>query len=200
MAKTLETMLDASKSIQEIGAMLDDLDAAARWEQLNTLGRAHQRTLYDLAEHANPLTLDDFVPPELEPLTPVVHRGRNSLPLPGLSLFSKIMTRQPSGDIVGYNDSPVGFLVGPGYYTTVMTKDEWADRGAVVVDYYQPPAEGPIPNGWPWLRANWVGIQVVVYFQTRDFMRKVSKHVTIGAAYKYDAMKMDQYFVLCRED
>ncbi|NCG18909.1 MAG: hypothetical protein GWP91_07850, partial [Rhodobacterales bacterium] len=179
MARTLETMLEGGKSIQEIGVMLDALDGDARWEELNTLNRSQQRSLYDLAEKADPLTLDDFVPCGNEPLKPVVHRGRNTLPVPGLNFFAKVMTRQPNGAVVGYNQSPIGFLVGPGYYTTIMTKDEWSDRGAVVVDYYQPPSEGPIPEGWPWLRPNWVGIQLVVYFQTRDFMRKVSQHVTI---------------------
>ena len=57
-----------------------------------------------------------------------------------------------------------------------------------------------MPEGWPRLRPNWLGIQLFVYFQTRDFMRRVSQHVTIGAAYKWDSMKMDQYFLLCRED
>ena len=37
-----------------------------------------------------------------------------------------------------------------------------------------------------------------VYHHTRDFMRRVSRHVSIGAAYK-DERPLDHYFVLCRQ-
>ena len=198
--ESVDQMIERSASIVEIGALLDSLDHEARWEQLKGLGRSQQRILYNLAEHAAPIDLAHFVPAGLDDMTPVKHRGRNTLPLPGLSYFSKVFTRRPGGAIIGYNaDSPVGPLVGPGYYTAVMSKDSWKDRGEVVVDYYITPEAGPVPEGWPWLRPNWLGIQLFVYFQTRDFMRKVSEHVSIGAAYKWDAMKMDHYFILCRE-
>jgi hypothetical protein len=42
------------------------------------------------------------------------------------------------------------------------------------------------------------GLQRFVYHRTRDFMRRVSRHVTIGAAYKGES-PLDHYFVLVRE-
>lgn len=197
---TLDTMLDAGAPIAEVGGWLDSLDKDARWDAIKHLGRGGQRKLYDAAVKAPALTLEDFVPRSVGDLVPVVHHGRNSLPLPGLNYFKKVFTRRPDGAIVGYNLSPIGPLIGPGYYTTVMTRADWLDRGAVVVDYYQPPTSGPVPEGWPRPRPNWLGLQIFVYFQTRDFMRRVSQHVTIGAAYKWDRLKMDQYFLLCRDD
>ena len=38
-----------------------------------------------------------------------------------------------------------------------------------------------------------------MYHHTRDYMRRVSSHVTVGAAYKGET-SLDHYFMLCRED
>jgi hypothetical protein len=43
-----------------------------------------------------------------------------------------------------------------------------------------------------------VGLQTLVYHQTRDFMRRVSSHVTIGAAYKKERA-LNVHFILCRD-
>jgi hypothetical protein len=68
----------------------------------------------------------------------------------------------------------------------------------VVVDYFQVP-DGPVPAGWPAVKRNAQGLQRFVYDGTRNYMRRVSKHVSIGAAYKGET-PLDHYFVLCRED
>lgn len=197
--ETVAQMIARKAPIEEIGAVLDALDHDARWAQLSGLGKGPQRDLYELAASAPPISLEHFVPADVADVTPVRHEGRNTLPsLPGLNLFAKVFARKPDGSIVGYNDSPVGPFVGPGYYTAVDTPDKWQERGPVVVDYYQPPADGPVPSDWPRIRPNWMGLQILVYFQTRDFMRRVSTHVSIGAAYKWDNMMLDNYFVLCR--
>jgi len=41
-------------------------------------------------------------------------------------------------------------------------------------------------------------LQRFVYHQTRDFMRRVSRHVSIWAAFKRER-PLDHYFVLCRK-
>jgi len=198
---SLSEMVGKRMSITEIGAALDAMDAESRWAELQTMGRAEMRQLYVLAADARPLCLSDFVPTGVAPLEPVVHRGRNSLPLPqGQRLFSKVMCR-PRGEpeqLYGYNDAPLGWVVGPGYFVALSTDEGSAERGAVVVDYYQVPT-GSVPDGWPRVRANWVGLQLFVYDRTRDYMRRVSSHVTIGAAYKF-GRKLDHYFVLDRLD
>jgi hypothetical protein len=90
--------------------------------------------------------------------------------------------------------------VGPGYFVLEATKGNtnWEPRGAWVVDYFQHP-DGPVASGWPRVRSNREGLQVLVYYGTRDFMRRVSQHVSIGAAYKGEK-PLDHYFTLCRED
>jgi hypothetical protein len=45
---------------------------------------------------------------------------------------------------------------------------------------------------------NTQGLQRFVYHKTRDFMRRLSTHVTIGAAFKEEKAH-DHYFILCRQ-
>jgi hypothetical protein len=148
------------------------------------------------------LTLEDFVPTSLAPRTPVVHAGRNTLPLPGKhKYFAKPMVRPVDGSarLFGYNDAPSRGLVGPGYFVLHDTAVEpaWQERGAVVVDYFLVP-DGPVAEGWPTVLPNDKGLQRLVYYHTRDFMRRVARGVTIGAAYK-EEKALDHYFVLVRE-
>ena len=76
--------------------------------------------------------------------------------------------------------------------------DRWGElRGAIVVDYFQIP-DGPVAAGWPRVVANDWRLQRLVYHHTRDFMRRVSAHVTIGAAFREESA-LDHYFILCRE-
>ena len=132
----------------------------------------------------------------------MIHDGRNTLPLPGgLKLFQKRFAKPESGGerLFGYNQSPFLSTIGPGFFVAVPTAGNpaWEARGAVVVDYFQIP-DGPVPEGWPKVIPNTKGLQTFVYNRTRDFMRRVSQHVTIGAAYK-EENALDHYFVLCKQ-
>lgn len=193
---------DDAATIDAIAAHLDALSPEARLAETRTLDRSTQRKLYRKAEKAAPLTLDDFVPPGTGARVEVIHDGRNTLPLPGpLKLFQKRFCRPESGEgrLFGYNQSPFIGPIGPGFYVAVPTKGNsaWEARGAVVVDYFQVP-DGPVARGWPEVIPNTKGLQRFVYHRTRDFMRRVSKHVTIGAAYKVEK-SLDHYFILCRQ-
>lgn len=199
---SLRDRIHDDSTIDAIGAYLDGLSAAERLAETRTLGRADQRKLYEKAANAAPLTLEDFVPAETPARVEVIHDGRNTLPLPsGLKLFQKRFCRPESGGarLFGYNQSPFLRTIGPGFYVAVPTAGnaEWEKRGAVVVDYFQVP-DGPVADGWPKVIPNDKGLQVFVYNKTRDFMRRVSKHVTVGAAYKVEKA-LDHYFMLCRQ-
>lgn len=194
-ATALVEAIDARRPISEISALLDALPPDQQWAQVQHTSRAHQRALFELAAASEPLTAEDFVPATVPDLVPVVHRGLNSLPL--FRQFAKPMTRRDGG-IFGYNEGATRWLLGPGYFVLHGTADhpEWVERGAQVVDYWQTP-EGAVPEGWPRIWPNWFGLQVLVYHQTRDFMRRVSSRVTVGAAYKWER-PLDSYFVLVR--
>ena len=117
-----------------------------------------------------------------------MHEGWNTLPLPsGIRTFQKRFCR-PDGDntrLFGYNHGATMGLIGPGFFVAVLTEgnNDWMARGAVVIDYFQTP-DGAVAEGWPNVIPNSKGLQRFVYYQTRDFMRRVSSHVTVGAAYK----------------
>ena len=75
------------------------------------------------------------------------------------------------------------------------------DRGADVVDYYRVP-HASVPAGWPKVRSNTTGFSRFVYGGTRDYLRRVSNHVSVGRPFKGDhpGDELDFSFVLCRED
>jgi hypothetical protein len=191
-----------SVETDEIADVLDAASATERIDAVFALDRAGQRALFRKAVSAPPLTLDDFVPADRAPREPVRHRGRNTLPLPGRhKLFKKVFCRPEDGSarLFGYNDAPARKLVGPGYFVAVPTEPniEWQSRGAVVVDYFRVP-DGPVADGWPPVVPNSKGLSRFIYDRTRDFMRRVSKHITVGAAFKVEKA-LDHYFVLVRE-
>ena len=195
-------ILDPDVPIDAIAEFLDGSSSADRWKQVSKLGATEQRELYEKAAKSEPLELDFFVPADVDSLQPVRHKGRNTLPLVVLNhrFFAKVFTRTESGAVCGFNDSPAGSIIGPGYFVVTPTERRlgWQHRGAVVVDYYQVPKKQQMPEGWPKVVSNAWGLQHFVYHHTRDFMRRVSKHVSIGAAYKNER-PMDIYLTLCRQ-
>ena len=197
-----DRILNPQSTLDDLATYLDGLSPDARLAETRTLSRDEQRRLYRLAESAAPLTLDDFVPPGTSPLTQVIHDGRNTLPLPArLRLFQKRFCRPERGEgrLFGYNQSPFLRPIGPGFFVAVPTagRPAWEARGAVVIDYFQVP-DAAVCASWPPVIPNTRGLQRFVYHQTRDYMRRVSKHVTIGAAFKVER-SLDHYFILCRE-
>ena len=205
---SLKSMIeDPAVGIEEIGSWLDGLDHEARKAEAFTLDRSAQRQLFEQAAASPPITLAHFVPDGVPDRTEVILHGRTTLPLPASQkLFQKRFARPGADDetrgsgMYGYNEAPTRGLIGPGYFVAVETagQPEWESRGAVVVDYFQVP-EGPVVEGWPTVVPNSRGIQFFVYNKTRDFMRQVSQHVSIGAAYKKEKA-LGQFFILVRED
>jgi len=195
-------LANESTTLDAIAAALDGASPSERKEAALSLNRSEQRALYRKAARARGLVMDDFVPADRAPLEPVRHYGRNTLPMPRkLQLFEKRFCRPESGGerLFGYNQSPFIGTVGPGFFVAIKTAGNsvWEERGAIVVDYFQVP-DGPVAKGWPPVIPNTQGLQKYVYHRTRDFMRRVSSHVSIGAAYKVEKA-LDHYFVLVRE-
>ena len=188
--------LIVDSDIRAVASFLDGLDDAGRWAAVQRLDRARQRVLYRKASAA--MDLGDLVG-DTRPRVEVVHDGINTLPVPpALRRFQKRFCVSDDGRLFGYNEGPLRRLIGPGYFVAKSTVDNvaWREHGGVVVDYFEVP-DGAVAGGWPPIVPNSKGLQRFVYDGTRDFLRVVSEHVCIGAAFKGDR-PMDHYFVLCR--
>lgn len=173
---------------------LDGLDHSTRLREVRSLTAKQQAVLFEAAKGFRPLSLDDFVPKNVPPLKPVIHHGKNSLPF--FTHFQKPMCRPDAKttapELWGYNEQLLKPVTGPGYFCTKP-----AEQGEVVIDYLSvPPGK---PSHWPEIHPNSAGLSRFVYYQTRDFMRGVSKHVSIGRATR-NGKPMNNWFVLCRED
>lgn len=181
----------------ELAKAGDLLDAASREDRV-ALARSIpgdlQARLFEAARAAAPLTIDDLVPSHVLPWATVRHFGRNSLPL--FTLFEKRFCRPGNGRemrrVYGYNHQPMMWLTGPG----CMVAYE-GERGELLIDYRELPER--VPEGWPSPRPNDSGMSRFVYKNMVDHLRRVSRHVTIGRAFRNDRPE-DNYFVLCRAD
>ena len=197
---SLLKLIQNKGDLLEIADFLDSLSHAKRLEETRTLNRKNQEWLYQQCSANEPLSLEDFVP-KTEPNVEVIHFGRNTLPLPSaLKLFEKrfCLPKERKGALYGYNEGMTRPIIGPGYFVAKPCPPEWENLGSVVIDYFEVPNETVVED-WPKIKRNNQGLQVLVYHQTRDFMRRVSTHVTIGAAYKKDK-PLGHYFILCRND
>lgn len=195
-------LADPDADIDAIAAWLDRRDGHERLDALRRLGRDEQRSLYERAAAAPPLDLGFFVG-DAPARSEVIHDGVSTLPLPPpLRRFQKRFSRPERGAprLFGYNEGPTRRLIGPGYFVAVGTagRAAWAERGGVVIDYFQVP-DGPVPDGWPPVVDNDRRLQRFVYHRTRDFMRRVAAHVSIGAAWKSER-SLDHYFLLSRRE
>jgi hypothetical protein len=197
----LSDLIRSRASVERIAAHLDGLGPSERVAALPRLGRSDQRLLYQSAQDSSPLHLGFLVPDDA--VAPWIrHDGTNTLPLPRrLRQFEKRFARPEDGSerLFGYNETPLRWLIGPGYFVAkpVPSGSAWSARGGVVVDYFEVP-DAPVPDGWPAVAANDKAPQRFVYGGTRDFIRRVTDNVSIGAAFKGER-PLDHYFTLCRE-
>ena len=133
--------------------------------------------LYAAVADAPPMTIDDFFPPDTAEGTTLIFEGRNSLPL--FSRFQKRFTKK-NGVIVGYNHQSNAWITGPGYF--VLTAGDATHPGEILFDYtIEPPF---FPSGWPAYKPNASGASRLVYFNMKDYCRRVASGVVVGAAFK----------------
>ena len=196
--------------LHRLTEVLDGLGHAGRVETIRRWDKSVQAKLFLAVKGHKPLTLDDFVPSGVEPLTEVIHHGRNTLPT--FTLFQKRFCKPKAKDgedavaeLWGYNEGSghptmieTKTFTGPGYFVTHAPKDR-ADigEGEIDIDYRMSPP-GKVES-WPAVVPNEDRLGRFVYAGMVDVMRGVSNHVSIGRAMK-GGQWMDAWFVLCRED
>jgi hypothetical protein len=215
----LRELLASRASRTEIASYLDGLVQDVRMLEANSLSRREQAQLFELAGENPPIRVSHFVPDDEPAQKAIHHPGRNTVPVPSyFKYFQKRFTKSPdpkhAGLIAGYNHSNA-FFIRPGYFMGYETdgahlppdkasmRAEWMLRGGVVIDYFLVPEGWALPPTWPRVVPNSVGLQRLVYYRTRDFMRGVSKHVSIGRAATEDRKGdrwLDFWFTLVRQE
>ncbi len=186
----------ASIDLDAVSSLLDGLRHEARVEVVRSLSAKEQAALFDAAAGHRKITVDDFVPASLPDLAPVVHWGKNSLP--AFTHFQKVFCRpddpaaRSAGEVWGYNEQAMKTFTGPGYFVAYDV-----EGGEVLIDYTRVPPRGA--PGWPRVLPNSARLSRFIYNGTKDLMRGVSRHVTIGRASR-GAEPMPNWFVLCRQD
>ena len=183
--------------LEALAHALDGVGHHGRLQSVVELGKKEMAALYDAAADNPPTTLEDFVPSGVEPMTEVIHHGKNTLPT--FSRFQKRFCKPADGEgtsdqLWGYNHNVAWLqtLTGPGYFVAHPWKD-----GGIVIDYTMLPPKHP--EGWPEILPNTARLSRFIYNNMKDVMRKVSEHVTIGRAQRGDSL-MDAWFILVRED
>lgn len=183
-------------SIPRIGEALDRMDAKSRLYTTLSATKEDMETLWELVKDQS-VDADHFVPSGTEPLKEVIHHGKNSLP--AFTHFQKRFCRadDDSGDVYGYNHGSTEWATGPGYFVAHPAQDEKEPPSDYLIDYTRIPTKKA--EGWPEIRGNDGLIGGLVYGRMKDYMRKVSTHVSIGKAYK-QGKEVGAYFMLCRQD
>jgi hypothetical protein len=191
----LKNLIDAHLDLPRLSKDLDELGHSARVWATRQWGRGTQATLWEAAKGFRPVTLDDYVPPGVPALTPVITWGKNTLP--AHTHFQKRFCRpsDPAAKdrLVGFNYQGLSGVTGPGYYVAHPA----AETGEVDIDYTMAPTEKP--SEWPTIVPNSARLGRFVYYGMIDVMRGISTHVSIGRAKKAHGW-MDAWFVLVRED
>jgi hypothetical protein len=184
--------------IERIGSTLDRMDPKSRLGTVRSIEPKEQRVLWEIFAD-QPSSADQFVPPGTEPLLEVIHHGKNTLPAHNFFQKRFCLADDGSGELWGYNHQSLSWATGPGYYVAhpVLDEKEAAEASAFVIDYTRIPPKKP--ESWPEILTNQKKLGRFVYSGMKDYMRRVSEHVSIGRAYK-GGKPMNAWFVLCRED
>lgn len=182
--------------VDALEELLDQATHQQRVEAIRTFSPKIQARLFEAAQGRR-VAIEQVVPEGRDSLEEVIHEGQNTLPM-----FRKFQKRfcRPSRDqrqsnrevLWGYNHQTMAPLTGPGYF--IAYEDE--ESGEVWIDYRELPNERP--DEWPKIIDNKARLGRFVYHGMIDRLRRVSKHCTIGRAYKGEAM--DAWFTLVRCD
>jgi hypothetical protein len=194
----LKNLIEVHLDLPRLSQVLDDLGTPGRLWSVNQWTHANLAVLWEAAKGFRPLTLDDLVPPSVGPLVPVVHVGKNSLPV--FAHFRKQFCKpkdESSKELFGYNVQSTSVFTGPGYFVARVSSGEGASEGEIDFDYTKSPTEKP--EGWPPIVPASARLGRFVYGGAIDVVRGISSHVSIGRVRK-NGRDEDAWFALVRED
>ena len=184
--KSLSDLIRADASAADMRMHLDELAAQQRVQECLVLEGELLPRLFNAVKGTGALDVQTFAAPAERT---VVYELRNSLPI--FNVSQKRFFRPKRGEVVGYNHTGgLSALTGPGYFYAIN-----GDDGELVFDYTRLPDFQP--HGWPPIRPNTGLIASATYGNMLDYVRAVSAHTVIGAAYK-GGKPRNAYFLLTR--
>lgn len=187
MSETFTDLVRKKAPAVDIAGHLDGLSAEQRVAECLALPGNLESTLFDLAKGQGALDLDQFVGATGET---VIYELKNNLPV--FNISQKRFYKPEEGETVGYNHTTglAATFAGPGYFFATT-----GDDGELVFDYTRLPTLQP--EGWPEIRPNTGLIPGMTYGNMLDYVRRVSEHTVIGAAYRHGKPR-NAWFLLTR--
>lgn len=184
---TFTSLVQGGASATKIADHLDALTPQARVDECLALPGKLQPALFDLVKGQGELTIDDFVGATGET---VIYELKNNLPV--FNISQKRFYKPSEGEVVGYNHTTgvAARFAGPGYFFAGNSSD-----GELVFDYTRLPTLQP--EGWPEIRPNTGLIPGMTYGNMLDYVRRVSRHTVIGAAFR-NGKSRNAWFLLTR--
>ncbi|HEY2511351.1 MAG TPA: hypothetical protein VGI39_10865, partial [Polyangiaceae bacterium] len=121
----LSVLLDPL-DLPRLATVLDELGHLGRVDTVRGWDGDTMATLYEALKGYMPLTLEYFVPPEVAPLTEVIHHGKNSLPAftHFQKRFCKPSDAAKNDELWGYNEGSMRWAIGPGYFAVHKAEKE----------------------------------------------------------------------------
>lgn len=192
----VSVLLEPTIDLKRLAEVLDGLGHEGRIHTTCTWNKAKQAAIFEAAKGFKAIDTEYLVPSSVGALVTVSHYGHNSLPSP-LSRFIKHMCRVEAGaeELAGYNEQSMAPLTGPGYFTVHNGDGEHV--GEAVIDYGRIPKSKP--DGWPEIVGNDGLISGIVNGGMIDYVRGISTHVAIGAAFK-NGKTRNEFFTIVRKD
>jgi hypothetical protein len=187
-----ELLVTPQPDLARISTIFDGLDASVRVQAALALGGREQRSLWNAAERAYEITVEQLVPAASAALREVRHFGRNTMP--AFQRFEKRFYRNAQGELFGANFQIWSPVTGPGYFKVVAQPE----RREIMLDGARASLPKGAPSGWPAITPNERGLSRFVYGFLTDHLRKVSNHVTIGMPAR-NGKPLGSFFILCRE-
>jgi hypothetical protein len=189
-------LLEPKVDIERLAEVLDGLGHEGRVHTMRTWDKKRMAAIFEACAGRS-ITIDQVVPSGVGANVEVIHDLRNTLPLftNAQKRFAKVEGEDvPVG---GYNHQfGVARASEPGYFVVSEGSGEHANE--LVIDYTKVPKSKPA--SWPEIEANDQGfLNKIVWGGMVDYLRRVSTHVSIGAATK-DGKPIGQYFALVRRD
>lgn len=180
-------LVQKGASASDIAQHLDSLAAEERVRQCLALPGKLQPKLFDLAKGQGALDIESFVGATGET---VIYELKNNLPV--FNISQKRFYKPEEGEVVGYNHTTgvAARFAGPGYFFAGNS-----EGGELVFDYERLPTLQP--EGWPEIRPNTGLIPGMTYGNMLDYVRSVSAHTVIGAAYR-GGKPRNAWFLLTR--